>query len=174
MKKAFIIGIIICFAATALGVGIDVTNQRRKRLETSVRVTEGFQLSAKAENELVKSGASATLRVRIKNVTKKDLYLAEAGIEKDYIVRIFSDTRRTIPLTEHGKVLQSTRGDVYMNLSLLIKPGEEREDVIDISKIYDMKAPGNYSVVLERKVGKLEGKGVAQAESNTVHIKVIR
>ena len=174
MKKAFMIAIITFFVATAVGVGLAVTNQRRKSLEKSGRVTEGFQLSAKAENERIKSGGSALLRVRIKNVTKKDLYLAEVGVAKDYAVRVSSDSRRTIPFTEFGKNLQTSRNDVYMNLSLTIKPGEEREDVLDISKIYDMKTPGNYWIVLERKVGKLEGKGAAQAESNTVHIEVVK
>ncbi len=153
---------------------MDVTNQRKKKPETAVRITEGFQVSAKAENERIKPGDAAAVRVGIKNVTKKDLHLAEAGSTKDYKLQVSSDTRKTIPLTELGKRLEDNRYDLYMNVSLVIKPGEEREDVIDVSKIYDMKTPGNYSIVFQRKVRTLEGKGVAQAESNTVHIQVIR
>lgn len=134
---------------------------------------QGFQVSATAENESVISGAPARLRIRIKNVTDRALYLGEAGTEHDYRVRISSDTSRTIPLTAHGKSVLNG-GRFYMNLSILIKPGEEREDVIEVSKSYNMKTPGNYSVILERNVGKLEGKGIAQVESNTVHVKVIR
>lgn len=173
MNKAIMFAIITCLAAAALGMDMDVTNQSKKSPQPAGRVTEGFQVSATAENESVISGAPARLRIRIRNVTDRALYLGEAGTEHDYGVRISSDTGRTIPLTAHGKSVLNG-GRFYMNLSILIKPGEEREEVIDISKIYDMKTPGNYSVVLERKVGKLEGKGVAQAESNTVHIKVIR
>jgi hypothetical protein len=172
MKKMFLFVLMICFAASA--IGLDVASQRKKRSQLASRVTEGFQVSAMSANELVVSGAPASLRVRIKNVSNKVLYLAEIGAEKDYRVHISSDTARTIPLTEHGKALLNSEGDVYMNVGLSIKPGQEREDVLEISSIYDMKAPGNYWIVVSRKVGKLGGGGVAQAESNTVHIKVVK
>ena len=59
-----------------------------------------------------------------------------------------------------------------MNIGLTIKPGEEREDNLEVSSIYDMSLPGNYSIVMSRRVGKLVGKGVVQAESNVVRIRV--
>jgi hypothetical protein len=110
--------------------------------------------------------------VKIKNVTTKPLYLAEAGVEKDYKIQISSDIGKTITLTQHGKDVLD--GGVYMNLSLIIQPGQEREDVLEISNIYDMRTPGNYLVVVTRKVGGLHSKGVTEAESNPVHIKVNR
>jgi hypothetical protein len=56
-----------------------------------------------------------------------------------------------------------------MNLSVIIQPGQEREDVLEISNIYDMKQPGNYWIVATRKVGGLHSKGLTEAESNPVH-----
>jgi len=153
---------------------LDVASQRKKRSQPAGRVAEGFQVSALAKNELVVSGEPSRLEVRIKNVTNNALYLTEVGVERDYKIRISSDISGTIPLTEHGRVLRNTESDVYINTALSINPGQEREDVLEVSNIYDMKVPGNYWIIVERKVGKLGGKGVALAESNTVHMKVIK
>jgi|SRR5882724_6081298 len=172
MKKAIMFAIMICVARSA--VDLDVASQRKKRSQPAGRVTEGFQVSALANNELVVSGEPASLRVRIKNVTNNVLYLAEVGVEKDYEIRISRDVSGTIPLTEHGRVLRNTKGDFYSNVGLSINPGQEREDVLEVSNIYDMKVPGNYWIIVERKVAKLGAKGVALAESNTVHIKVTK
>src|SRR2546425_10606596 len=163
----------LCFCSAAISLGMGMITGKKKNPQKVGRVTEGFQLTAVAEKELVKSGTAARLRIRIKNITNRPLYLAEMGTEKDYKVRIWNDSGKPISLTEHGKVLQNTEGDVYMNLSLVIQPGQEREDTLEIGKIYEMTTPGNYWVIVERKVGKLAGKGVAQAESNTVRIKVV-
>jgi hypothetical protein len=172
MKKAIMFAIMICVAVSA--ADLDVASQRKKRSQPAGRVTEGFQVSALAKNELVVSGEPASLRVRIKNVTNNVLYLAEVGVEKDYEIRISRDVSGTIPLTAHGRVLRNTEGDFYSNVGLSINPGQEREDVLEVSNIYDMTLPGNYWIVVRRKVGKLIGKGVTQAESNTVRIQVVK
>src|SRR2546430_2447583 len=159
MKTALSFSIIIGLATATLSFGTKLTTQKRKSSQTSARVTEGFQVSAAAESESVQSGMPARLRIKIKNVTDQTLHLAEAGTEKDYKVRIWTDKRRTVPLTEHGRVLLNTEGSLYMNLSVIIQPGREREDLLEISNIYDMKTPGNYWVVATRKVGRLHSKG---------------
>lgn len=173
MKVLCMFLIVACLAGCS-AMGVDSSTQKRKGPKTVGRVTEGFQVSAAAESELVQSGMPARLRIKIKNVTDQALHLAEVGAEKDYKVRIWTDKGRTIPLTEHGRVLLNTEGSLYMNLSVIILPGQEREDILEISNIYDMKTPGNYWVVATRKVGGLHSKGVTQAESNPVHIKVNR
>jgi hypothetical protein len=131
MKKIFSLMIIGCSTITALAIAINLKQPIAKRPHASGAVTEGFQLSARAEEESILSGAPATLRVRIKNRTKKSLYLAEAGAEMDYKVTVYSDSGRIIPLTEHGKALANSEG-FMINVNLVIKPGEEREDLLDV------------------------------------------
>jgi hypothetical protein len=70
----------------------EIGSSKRRKLQTDGRVTEGFQVSANAEQEFVKLGTPVRLRIWIKNVTKQALYLAEAATEKDYSVQISSDT----------------------------------------------------------------------------------
>jgi hypothetical protein len=43
-----------------------------------------------------------------------------------------------------------------------------------ISSLYQMAAPGNYSIMVKRKIYSLDGKGVKQAESNAVHVRVLK
>src|SRR6266403_963323 len=143
MKVACLLVVILCFSAVICMVknatteGKNTTNQKRKNPETAGSVTEGFQISARAENESVISGTPVRLRIRIKNVSNKALYLGEAGVEHDYRVRISTDTGKTIPLTTHGRSILEG-GRFYMNLSILMKPGQEREDIFELGNIYDM------------------------------------
>ena len=101
------------------------------------------------------------------------MYLAEGGTELNYRVSVYGDSGRRIPLTEHGKAVLNS--DVVMgNVNLQLKPGEEREELLDISSLDDLSAPGNYWVSVKRKVYRLRDKGVVQAESNTVHLEVLK
>ena len=161
----------LALVLTMMGAPTFLKGAQRRKPPMSGQVTEGFQLSATADVEEVTSGQPIRLRIVIKNVTKKPLYLAEVGVEKDYSLSISNDKRIDVPLTEHGKAVLD--GDVYMNLSLIVKPGEERRDVLEVNNLYDMTAPGEYSILVQRKVGRLNAKGTAQVQSNVVHVRVI-
>lgn len=172
MKKLSFLVLILCSSIAGLAIEIDM--QKRMKPQAVGVVTEGFQVSATAEKESIVSGAPARLNVRIRNIKKRNLNLAEAGPERSYKLKVYGDSGRTIPLTEHGKGLMRMEGEFITNIGLTVKPGQELEDSLEVSNIFDMSAPGHYWVVARRKVPKLNGTGVAEAESNTVHFEILK
>jgi hypothetical protein len=157
-----------------LGVTMTVATFGQKKSEMNRgKPTEGFQVSAVAETPSIPRGHAVKVRITIKNVSRRTLYLAEVGPEKDYrAIHVSRGDGRPVPLTAHGRALMADT-DLYANLSVQLEPGKERTDILQISDIFDMTAPGNYSISVSRRVGKLSGKGVEQAASNVVHVKVI-
>jgi hypothetical protein len=172
MKKVFVPLIVVCSAIAVFAIGTGVKNKSKPKSQAWGVIIEGFQLSATPEKGVVTSGEPVRLTVRIRNTTKQDLYLATTGT--DYRVSVQRDTGKTVPLMKYGKLLENMEENGIYNIGLTIKPGQEREDVLLVSSIYDMSDPGNYSITVERKVGKITGGGVSEIKSNTVNVQVVR
>ena len=162
-----ILAVFLIFTAS-VSVGMNISQGKKSRIG---QTAEGFRVSATAKKEEIASGEPAILEIRTRNVSNSSLYLGDAGPERDYRVEIWGDTGKPILPTEHGKAVLEGGGRVYMNLSILMKPGQVHEDTLDISRLYDISTSGNYSITVSRKLGMLKGK-LIEAQSNPVHIRV--
>lgn len=135
------------------------------------RVSEGFQLSARLEKELVGPCEPVILVVVMRNASKGILSLAESSPERDYKFVVKDDQGASIPLTRYGKRLMDSTEEFRL-VTLKMKSQEEIRSEILINRIYDMTLSSTYSIIVKRNVFRQDGKGLAEVISNVVKVKI--
>ena len=124
-------------------------------------VEDGFQITAKSDKAVYLPGDPVIVTVSIKNVTTKDLMLADTGWDSDFE---FGVTRRgaEVPATKYGDQshrkwveLQHLRSsDIGKGAGLLLRtlhPGEEKVYQFVVSRFQDMTLDGPYVIVVKRE-----------------------
>jgi phage FluMu protein gp41 len=134
--------------------------------------SEGFQLSAMMDGIKLKRGEPILLKLTLKNVSQKELFVAESTAEKVYDIDVRDERGELVPLSEKGKRLY--REPIMFDgvISVKVAPGQEQNVTIDLSKIYNVTATGIYSVTARRTVPKLDRSGTAELVSNTVKVTI--
>jgi hypothetical protein len=126
----------------------------------------------------VKSGSSVLLTVSMTNRSNHDVsvWMEKGGGEDQYEVDV-RDQRRTLPAeTEYGK---KRNGHVHLEMLKLqdligsgacvtLKHGKTVVHEINVSKLYDLGAPGKYFI----RVQTADPESAAMVKSNTVRVTV--
>ena len=122
-------------------------------------VYEGFSLKAELVPEQIKPGASATLRLTLRNVTDRPLTSWESYPEYDYTLAV--KDLRTCKLL---KALRVTRS-VWRRVVMTVQPGENLAANYRLNWMYKLDAVGEYEIIARRYVPRLKGEGTVQIES---------
>lgn len=138
-------------------------------------VSAGFQLMAHADKEQVNRGDAISIKITIKNSSREVLRLIETSAEKDYRIDIENQYGQQISLTEYGRHIRklANEGTDFRLVGVKLKPGEKRENVVDVSKLYDLTVPGTYRITVKRTVQAKGREGTAEVVSNKIEINTI-
>jgi hypothetical protein len=166
-----------------VGLGIGQAATRARQLERIVQsdesaaptnVTEGFKLAVEPSESVVQVGQPINLKITLTNTTLQPLYIVERGALKDYKVEVKNEKGVMTRRTAEGKLVDANEGEDFLVIGIAVQPGQQRQDLIEISKFYDMTTPGTYSITVKRRVRKLSNRNAfTDAVSNAVTVKVI-
>lgn len=135
--------------------------------------SEGFNLSARIENKQFKLGEPIVLNLTIRNITKQVLYLTETNPYSDYQLIVKSERGERVRLTEFGQRSSNNKED-FRVIGVKVKPGEERHDSIEATRLYNMTVPGTYTMIARRVIRSRKGRESAEVVSNVVNVLVVR
>lgn len=133
-------------------------------------LSDSFQLSARSEKEMLKSDEPVVLKLNLMNAGRKSLFVYETSDETDYKLSVKDETGESVPLTEYGERLLSSAEELR-RIKVEVKPGEERQGSIQVSKIYRMVAGNTYFITAKRQFFRRNGRP-AEVVSNEVKIQV--
>ena len=105
---------------------------------------EGLQLEAKAGVQAAKPGEATTLSVVLRDRGNELILVKKWKGESDYEILIRDAAGKDISLTEKGKRFFET-GDQLDTREL--KPGEAISATLPLSELFDLKTPGQYTVL---------------------------
>lgn len=170
IRSVFLLMFIVQSATVEMN-GAIVIPQREKHLSKSARTaSQGFLLTSQTSTEAFLSGDPVWVNLVVKNVGHRAQILVAADPEKIYKFTVKNEKGEDVPLTEYGKSIQTGSEDFWGKAYLTIKPGQEHEDKVLISRIYEMRSTGRYFISASRMVFRQDNKGVAEVTSNTVEV----
>jgi hypothetical protein len=135
------------------------------------RLSKDYQLIAKPENEIVRSGEAILLKLFLKNIGNKSFFVYESSPVQDYKITVKNQLGEVVPLTGYGKSRLST-AEEYRRVKIELRAGNEVQDSLSISEIYHMNISSNYFITVKRKIFREDGKEI-EVISNTVKVKVV-
>lgn len=124
-------------------------------------VENGFQITAKSDKVTYLPGELVVVTASIKNVTTKDLTLADTDWESDFEFDVTWHGAEA-PVTKYGdqshqkwiELQQLQRSDYGRGAGLLLRtlhPGEEKVYQFVVSRFQDMTLDGPYVIVVKRE-----------------------
>lgn len=144
-------GLLLASTARAAGAG-----------DVSLKVT--------ALNAFVKGGAKIMIRVATSNESDHPITYHNTSPYCDYSVRVLTSAGAMAPETPFKKQMDCSGGELRVtgrNIVVTLKPGEFNSEEIEITEVYDMKAPSEYTVQVERVFPE-----IGPFRSNVVNVKV--
>jgi hypothetical protein len=125
-------------------------------------------------NPVVKSGSGVGGQVTITNQSNHPITYHNTSRYCDYSVRVLTNTGAPAPETsfkkQMDKVVDCSGSGLRItgrNILVTLKPGESDSEQILITELYDMSAPGEYSVQVERTFPE-----IGHFRSNVASVKV--
>jgi hypothetical protein len=143
-----------------------------KNMQASGAPSEGFRLSAMLGQEKLKLGEPLLLKLSLKNITKKELYVVETTADQDYEIEVTDEHGTRGTLTGKGRRLMQGIKVFTKVISVKVAPGQEQQVDIKLDEIYNLSAKGTYSVTAKRMIPKLDRNGSVEIVSNTVKVTI--
>lgn len=113
-----------------------------------------------AQTEQASTTGDITLKWSLKNVSGKDIYFRETNIFLDYKISVKNQHNSPVRLTERGQRAAAAAYFSSHKTAVVLRPGEESTNQLDVSDFYDMKASGIYTIVIERDLPTGDGKKI--------------
>jgi len=158
MRSLRLLITLLIFACVRDGIAQDTGVERKKPPTISI--------SLRAQQETVKAGAPIILEATLTNRSDHEITVGRDLIQGSYVVEVldksgqFATDKRAgyrhgrFDAAEFAKLSpeQAIKSGVLTRslVSTSVKPGGTVVDTIDVSKYYDMSAPGVYKIVVER------------------------
>lgn len=152
-----LLGSWILFSATLGTLGI-APAQNSNPPQTQPVIT----LNISAVQKSIKAGSSVQIRVNLKNISSHDIALVMEVKGRDCRVDVRDADGKLAPETKLGYVWNGhvaspdpsrvSPQDLTGNLVYgTLKAGETQSWQMDVSKLYELKQPGRYTIQVERK-----------------------
>ncbi len=130
-----------------------------------------FSLKIRTDASAVPAGSEITIQVQLRNNSKQIMDLSAnindlTGVDPNYQFDVRDDHGIPVPLRTYKHPELATGHAIIRSLS----PGETVEDSEPISRLFDMRRPGKYSIEVSRRIsGEAQG---ATLKSNRIFITV--
>src|SRR5262249_32502804 len=120
----------------------------------------------------VVTGQPVMLQVMIKNVATGGLSFGESTPAADNHVRITREKGDLVQATKEGRRLTNA-AEIYVHpITMVICPGETHIERLGLDKLFEISAPGEYSITVTRVFPNQSINGNSKATSNTVTLTV--
>ncbi|WP_419805887.1 hypothetical protein [Terriglobus sp.] len=130
-----------------------------------------LSVTASIREPEVKVGGKVGIWLALQNRSDHELVYMDQARECDYGVQLRSaETNLPIPMLPGVREHCSATGGTTRNITVRIKPGESRRDRINLEDLFDLSAPGAYTVRVTRQ---LPGVTAGPAISNDVQFQII-
>jgi hypothetical protein len=133
--------------------------------------TAALSLKVIALDPTAKSGSKITIEVTATNESSHEITYHNTSVVCDYSLTVLTSSSAPAPETSFKKQHRCVLGDglrmTGRNIVVTLKPGESNSEQVAVTEQYDMTAPGEYSVQVERTFPE-----VGHFRSNTVIVKV--
>ena len=139
-------------------------------IASTVARAGNLSLKVTALNASVKGGAKIMIRVTTSNESDHPITYHNTSRHCDYSVRVLTSAGALAPETPFKKQMDCSGGELRItgrNIVVTLKPGEFNSEEIEITELYEMTAPGEYSVQVERVFPE-----IGPFRSNVVNVKV--
>ncbi len=171
------VAMIAMFAAIApsnarIAMGTNRDWSKRVRTGAPTQSAKGIQLTLRTLKESYRSDEEVLLWLRVRNSTRRSLFLVETYSEREYKFDVKNENGEGMRLTEEGERLLNNNA-IYRSGPLMIEPGGEKQHSVSINRIYEMTTPSMYTVTVRRKIFKLNGQQFAEAVSNALKIRIL-
>jgi len=139
-----------------------------------------FSLTLSSFVKVIKAGSEARLEIVLKNTSNHEFSItksnAEDRAESHYYIDVRDSKGRPVPDTEYAHTVSNlnskpTTQFVFSEVVHTLNPGESLSDIAVITKLYDLSRPGEYTIIVSRKISRELGKGTVK--SNPITITVI-
>lgn len=121
-----------------------------------------------------KTGAPVFFILTMKNNSQHVLHFALTNPAFNYRAKVLDSHGKPVPETENFRKLREALKSGFFstrNILVVLKPHETCRDTIEVSYLYELANPGEYTVQIERDMPPELGSGVAT--SNIVKITVV-
>jgi hypothetical protein len=152
---------------------IQQTNRKADTLPSETgTIAGGFKLSLTVDKHKFASGEAIMLKVSLRNTTNAPLHIMGTIFDVDCQTEVRNDKGELVPLTEYAKHLPRMNG-IHISMGRIsIGAGQEAQEALQVNRLYEMSAPGEYSIVLRRGVpGWVRGQ--PEVVSNKVALRVV-
>lgn len=124
----------------------------------------GLEMTANVDKTVCKVGEPVVLRVNIRNATHQVIVLGNgAGERHNFIFLVRNKAGNALPLTPYGRHLQTGPRMVAQWL-IKVAAGQTRGYHIDLTPMFGLQTPGEYSVVVSRRVIKENDRSAAHGQ----------
>jgi hypothetical protein len=134
--------------------------------------SEGLQLVVKTEKATFTTGEPILLSVFARNNGAKPLFIVDTyhpEWDTKFVVR--NEAEESAALTEDGERLTKSIA-IFRDIRVEINPGDEVQKDFVINKLFEMTAPGRYSITVKRSFGVTGTDVFRVATSNIVKVTV--
>lgn len=156
--------ILICIFSTLLFTGVGALAEQQP-----------FTITISTRDAIFKVGEPIHLRVTLKNISSKEIRLAEAPgapppAEYQYRFDVRDGNGRHAALTNYARTFMRAVPPSGSRVTLALQPGETSDDETALNKLYDLARPGTYVVQVTRAVPEYLGKGIVKSNALTITI----
>jgi hypothetical protein len=127
-----------------------------------------FTLVLTAKEPKVSLGADVWVKIVWTNTSKVELndnlYRDQSGLDFNYILDFRDSDGHPVTKAPHNSHIGRTFSAQFGTL----KPGVSEDDDIDLSRLYKLSRPGNYTLQVSRRVPKGLGNGVIKSNKITI------
>ncbi len=166
--------VLVATIALTIGARPHINMQQETESQKNDRTECTAQLTASTDKERFGVGEPVTLKVVIKNNGTEECHLISRGARTDYELDVRNGEGQRASLTAAGERLKRNGGIFNSSGRIVLKAGEEHEDTISITDIYELTTPATYTIVASRKGHHQAGQGGKEAtiKSNKVTITI--
>ncbi len=132
-----------------------------------------FSLSLSIASDHIKSGADIHLKLTTTNTFKEPITLSKSNPSMEYEFDVRDAQNQPVSKTKYFKDLSDQTKPIVIRrlLKQMLKVGESADEEILISQYFELSQPGNYSIVIARRIPESLGNGIVK--SNTLVVTVV-
>jgi hypothetical protein len=134
-----------------------------------------FSVTIGTQHEVVKSGEDFHLLITITNTSDREIKFAEVpgdppAAEFQSSIEVRDNKGRSATETEYARSLKKNPRPRGSRVTWVLRPGESLEEDAALTRLFDLRRPGTYTISAYRKTP--EHLGMGTVKSNTISIVV--
>ncbi len=116
-----------------------------------------FTITISALNPSAKTTQAVEIKIRLTNTSNRPINASQSwargcGLDQSYTYDVRDASGRVAEILPEMKARREREGRIRTVITGTLNPGEAVDAIADLSRCYDMTAPGAYSIQLSREI----------------------